>query len=51
LKWARNEEIASAKKKASANVYFKAIAEGSRSLTELLADSSMWINYHPTMAG
>jgi hypothetical protein len=51
VKWARKQAIEIAKKKASANVYFKAIAEGSRSLSELLADDNMWINYHPTMAG
>lgn len=51
VKWARKQAIAIAKKKPAANVYFKAIAEGSRSLTALLADDTMWINYHPSMAG
>lgn len=49
--WGRTEALKIAKKRNAANVYFKSIAEGSRSLLELLSDSNMWINYHPTFNG
>ncbi len=33
---------------AMANPYYRGLP-GGRSLTDLLADRSIWINYHPTM--
>jgi hypothetical protein len=33
----------------SADVYFRSLPDG-KSLTTLLRDNSIWINYHPTMS-
>jgi hypothetical protein len=46
--WSRTRTRWIAKNKPSADVYFKTLP-GGRSLTQLLADSTIWINYHPTM--
>jgi hypothetical protein len=48
IRWARTRATWIAANKATANVYFKTLS-GGKSLTELLADSSIWVNYHPTM--
>jgi hypothetical protein len=46
--WARRKARWIASAMPSANVYFKSLPDG-RSLTDLLNDSSIWINYHATM--
>ena len=48
IMWARTKAIWIAKFKPGANVYFKSLPYG-RSLSELLGDNSIWINYHPTL--
>jgi hypothetical protein len=47
--WARKHAIWISKNKFSADKYFKTLP-GGQSLTQLLADNSIWINYHPTSA-
>jgi len=47
VQWARTKARWIAKNLPRANVYYKTLPEG-RSLTELLADSSIWINFHAT---
>ncbi|MCB1905814.1 MAG: hypothetical protein KDH15_00460 [Rhodocyclaceae bacterium] len=49
MRWARTRAIWIARNKPSADVYFRGIAAGSRSLTALLADRSVWVNYHATL--
>ena len=49
IQWARTKAKEIAKTIPGANVYFKALPNG-RSLTDLLGDNTIWINYHPTMA-
>lgn len=49
MRWARRRAIWIAQNKPSADVYFRNITTGARSLTALLADSSIWVNYHATM--
>jgi hypothetical protein len=48
IRWARRRANWIAKNKPSADVYYKTLP-GGRSLTQLLGDASIWINYHPTM--
>ena len=48
IRWARVKAIWIAGNIATANPYFRALP-GGRSLSELLADRSIWINFHPTM--
>lgn len=45
MRWARKRANWVAKNKPSADRYFKTLPNG-KSLTQLLADSSIWINYH-----
>ena len=47
MNWARARARRIAAEMPSANVYFRALP-GGRSLTQLLADGSIWVNYHPT---
>jgi hypothetical protein len=47
-RWARSKARAIAKGMASADKYFQTLPEG-RSLRDLLGDSSIWINYAPSM--
>lgn len=47
-RWARTKAQAIAKGLPSADVYFKTLPDG-KSLTELLADSSIWVNYGPSL--
>ena len=49
MRWARRNAIRIAQTMPSADVYFRGIATGARSLTALLADSSIWVNFHPTL--
>ena len=48
IRWARTKAREIAKKIPSANVYFRGLP-GGRSLADLLADNTIWVNYHPTM--
>lgn len=48
IRWARTKAIWVAANIATANPYYRGLP-GGRSLTDLLADRSIWINYHPTM--
>lgn len=50
MRWARRRAFWIARNKSGADVYFRGIASGSRSLTALLADRSIWVNYHPTLS-
>jgi hypothetical protein len=50
MRWARRRAIWIARNKPSADVYFRGITAGARSLTAILADRNMWVNYHPTLA-
>jgi hypothetical protein len=47
VQWARTKAKWITKNIASADVYYRTLP-GGRSLTDLLADSSIWINYHAT---
>ncbi len=47
LRWARTNAFRITREIPSANRYFKTLPNG-RSLTELLDDSSIWINHDPT---
>lgn len=49
MRWVRRHALWIARNIPSADVYFRGITAGARSLTELLADGSMWINYHATL--
>jgi hypothetical protein len=49
MRWVRQRAIWIARNKPSADVYFRGICAGARSLTDLLADSNIWVNYHATM--
>jgi hypothetical protein len=49
MRWARQRAIWIAKNKPTANVYFRNITAGARSLTALLADRNIWVNYHATI--
>ncbi len=48
IRWARTKAIWIAANVSTANPYFRGLP-GGRSLSELLADRSIWINFHPTM--
>lgn len=48
IMWARRRARAIAAGMPSANVYFKTLPQG-RTLTQILNDSSVWVNYHATM--
>ena len=48
LNWARRKAKEVAKTKASANKYFATLPNG-RTLQDLLNDSSIWINFDPSM--
>jgi hypothetical protein len=48
IRWARKHAVWITANKPRANTYFKSLPDG-RSLTEILADSSIWVNYHATM--
>jgi hypothetical protein len=48
IRWARTKAQWITKNIPAANTYFKTLPNG-RSLTQLLADSSIWVNFHPTM--
>lgn len=45
--WARQRAGWVARNKPTADTYFRTLPSG-RSLTQLLADRTIWINYHPT---
>lgn len=47
VQWARTKAIWISRNIARADVYYRTLPNG-QSLTELLADSTIWINYHPT---
>ncbi len=47
MRWARTKARWIARNKPSADVYFRTLP-GGRSLTALLADGSIWVNYHAT---
>ena len=49
MRWVRQRAIWISKNIPSADVYFRGITAGARSLTQLLADSSVWVNYHATL--
>lgn len=49
MRWARQRALWIARNKPSADTYFRGIASGARSLTALLADRTMWVNYHATL--
>ena len=46
LSWARRRARCVASEMPSANTYFKALPNG-RSLSDLLADRTIWVNYNP----
>jgi len=49
MRWARTRAIWIARNIPSADVYFRGITAGARSLTAMLADNTLWVNYHPTL--
>jgi hypothetical protein len=49
IRWARTRAIWISRNKPAANPYFRAITAGARSLTQLLADTNIWVNYHATL--
>jgi len=51
VRWSRRRAHWIARNKPAADVYFRGITAGARSLTALLADRTVWINYHATLAG
>ncbi|MBK8181832.1 MAG: hypothetical protein IPK63_02490 [Candidatus Competibacteraceae bacterium] len=48
MRWARTKAKWIASNINSANTYFRTLPDG-RSLSDLLGDSSIWVNYHATM--
>lgn len=48
IRWARTKARWIAANISTANTYYRGLP-GGKSLTELLADSTIWVNYHPTM--
>jgi|SRR5271165_7386378 len=48
IRWARNKAQWITKNIPAADVYFRTLP-GRRSLTALLADSTIWVNYHATL--
>jgi hypothetical protein len=49
MRWVRQKAIWIPKNIPSADVYFRGLAAGARSLTDILADRNMWVNFHPTL--
>ena len=49
MRWARRKAIWIAQNIPSADVYFRGITAGARSLTAILADRTVWVNFHPTL--
>jgi hypothetical protein len=49
VRWARERAIAIARGNPGANAYFRSLSRH-RTLSALLADSSTWINYDPTLS-
>ena len=49
LKWARNKLFKMVRNNPSCNGYFRKLPNG-RSLTEMINDSNIWVNYGPTIA-
>lgn len=49
VRWARRHAFKVARGNPKANRYFRSLSSG-RSLTNLLNDRSIWINYNPTLA-
>jgi hypothetical protein len=49
LKWARKKVFAIAEHNPPANTFFRSLP-GGRSLTSLIKDSGIWVNYAPTVA-
>jgi len=47
MRWARTRARWVAKNKPAADVYYRTLS-GGKSLTNLLADGSIWVNYHAT---
>jgi hypothetical protein len=48
IQWARSRAVVISKKMPSADAYFRSLP-GGRSLSQLLADRTIWINYSSTM--
>jgi hypothetical protein len=48
IRWARSKAQWIATNLPTANTYFRGLPDG-KSLTELLADNTIWVNYHATM--
>ena len=48
MRWARSKAKEIARTFNSADAYFRTLPDG-RSLTDLLSDNSIWVNYHATM--
>jgi len=48
IRWARTKAQWITKNIPAADVYFRGLP-GGRSLTDLLADRNIWVNYHATM--
>lgn len=49
MRWARTKARWIARNKSGADPYFRGLPDGN-SLTELLADRTIWINYHSSMS-
>lgn len=49
MRWVRRRAFYIVRNHPSANTYFSGIAAGSRTLSQLLADNSIWVNYNPTI--
>ncbi len=49
VRWARRRALWIARNKPGADPYFTGITAGARTLTALLADRTVWINYHATL--
>jgi hypothetical protein len=48
--WARSMALKIARDKPAADTYYRSLPNG-RSLTDLLADGTIWVNYGPGLAG
>ena len=49
MRWARRRAKRITRDMPSANVYFRSLSDG-RSLTQLLTDRTIWVNYHATIS-
>ena len=49
MRWARRKAIWIPQNIPSANVYFRGITAGARSMTDILADSTMSVHFQPTL--